>query len=222
MSQLEEKSEKRQHRVNIKRLILESIALAGLLSVALVAPNVVGAIEKLGLVPKNRQDEYINAARRKLKKEGLLVEKEGFLELSARGQKELATLSPKMLLQKQRKWDEKWRILIFDIPERRRDARDRIRAHLRASGFARAQDSVWIYPYPCEDFVALLKADCRVGKDLLYLIVDTMEGDMRFRKLFDLPVGDASPPIRIGGIAGKMLDVIMPEIPTINAHGRKV
>src|SRR3989344_9098522 len=208
MGHLETASEKRQKRANIERLILQSIAATGLIAVVLVAPNVIGAIEKLGLMPKARQNEYINTARRRLKKAGLLVEEDGFLRLSSKGARQLQSFGPRMIGAKPRTWDKKWRILIFDIPERRRLTRDKIRFHLRRSGFVRAQDSVWIYPYPCEEFVALLKAECRVGKDMLYLIVETLEGDVRFRKLFDLPTTDAAPPIRIGGTAGKVLDAL--------------
>lgn len=221
MSQLEAESARQRKRANITRIILSSIALAGLLPVAVVAPNVIGAIQKLGLIPKRRQDEYIAVARRTLKKEGLLIEKDGFLRLSPKGERALQRLSPQMLLQRPRKWDGRWRVLIFDIPEARRNARDNIRNHLRSSGFVRAQDSVWIYPYACEEFVALLKAECRVGKDMLYLIVDTLEGDERFRKIFGLPEDGAVPHIRISGIAGKALDAVLPEANTFKSHGRK-
>lgn len=53
-------------------------------------------------------------------------------------------------------------------------------------GFIRLQDSVWIYPYDCEDLLTLLKADLKVGKDLLYMIVDSLEGDAKIRLFFGL------------------------------------
>ena len=221
MQGLESRSGKKRQKADIERLILEGISMAGLIAIGLIAPNVIGALEKLGFMPKIRQGEYISVARRKLKKEGLLVEEDGFLRLSAKGERTLQAMSPQMLSAKPRTWDEKWRILIFDIPERRRIARDKIRVHLHASGFVRAQDSVWIYPYPCEEFVALLKAECRVGKDMLYLIVETLEGDVRFRKLFGLPESNAAPLIRITGTAGKILDTVLPESPTVKSHGRR-
>lgn len=54
-------------------------------------------------------------------------------------------------------------------------------------GFVRLQDSVWVYPYDCEDFVALLKAELKIGKDVLYAIVDTIEQDKNLRRYFNLP-----------------------------------
>ena len=79
-------------------------------------------------------------------------------------------------------------MLVFDIPEYRRSLREKIRLTLLNIGFVRLQDSVWIYPYDCEDLVNLLKVDFQVGKDLLYLIVDSIENDRNFRKSFGLPL----------------------------------
>jgi hypothetical protein len=55
-------------------------------------------------------------------------------------------------------------------------------------GFVRMQDSVWLYPYDCEDLIVLLKADFKIGKDVLYMIVDSIEADTTWRKHFKLPL----------------------------------
>ena len=89
-------------------------------------------------------------------------------------------------LKKPKKWDKKWRMLIFDIKEERKRTRDKIRFTLNRIGFLRLQDSVWVYPYDCEDFVTLMKADFKIGRDLLYLIVDTIEGDAKIKNYFKL------------------------------------
>jgi DNA-binding transcriptional regulator PaaX len=76
--------------------------------------------------------------------------------------------------------------LIFDIPEYRKSTRDRIRETLRIIGFVRLQDSVWAYPYDCEDLITLLKADFKIGKDMLYLVVEAMENDASLRRHFGI------------------------------------
>jgi len=53
-------------------------------------------------------------------------------------------------------------------------------------GFVRLQNSVWVYPYDCEDLVKLLKADFRIGREVLYVIADSIENDMWMRKEFSL------------------------------------
>ncbi len=85
-----------------------------------------------------------------------------------------------------RVWDQKWRIVIFDIWERRRGVRDKLRRTLEKAGFRRVQDSVWVCPYDCEELVAFLRADLRLGEGILYLIAEGVENDAKLRKLFGL------------------------------------
>ncbi len=91
-------------------------------------------------------------------------------------------------MQKPKKWDGRWRVVLFDIPERRRGVRNRLRVFMQEYGFVRLQDSVWIYPYDCEDLIALAKADFRIGVDALYMIVEQLERDKHLREHFGLRV----------------------------------
>src|SRR3989344_5879473 len=83
-------------------------------------------------------------------------------------------------------WDQKWRVVIFDIWERRRGVRDKLRLTLEKAGFRRVQDSVWVCPYDCEELVAFLRADLRLGEGILYIIAEGVENDAKLRKLFGL------------------------------------
>lgn len=187
MGDQEVESKKRQKRVNVRKMILHSIAGVGLLSVALVAPNVIGAMGKLGLIPNNRQEEIIKRSRKRLVKQGLLIYKDGNLSLTPKGEKELRLMDEEMYkVKKPRRWDGKWRVLTFDISEKRRHLRNRIRTVLYSVGFVRLQDSVWLYPYDSEDMIILLKADLKIGKEVLYLIVDSLENDGVYRRHFKL------------------------------------
>ncbi len=111
-----------------------------------------------------------------------------YARITTAGQKALALLehTTALDLQKRKKWDKRWRVVIFDIPERRRGIRDRLRAVMRSAGFYRLQDSVWLYPYDCEDFVALLKADLRLGLSVLYMIVERIESDSQLKEHYSL------------------------------------
>ena len=188
---LEQKVRLRKRRKDISKIVLRTILTAGMLSTALVAPNVLGALGKMGIRPNTRQKDIINRARDRLLKKGYLCHEGRGLAITPRGEARLRFLEPKVSLpSKPRRWDGKWRVLIFDIPERRNSLRKKIRITLIAIGFVRLQDSVWVYPYDCEEYVALLKADFHVGKDLLYMIVEEMEGALTLKRHFGLPVKD--------------------------------
>jgi DNA-binding transcriptional regulator PaaX len=60
-------------------------------------------------------------------------------------------------------WDKKWRIVLFDIPETKRVARDALRELLTSAGFYQLQKSVFVGPYPCEKQVSALADYFEIG-----------------------------------------------------------
>jgi DNA-binding transcriptional regulator PaaX len=187
MGMLEEESKKRSRRKNLQKIILDMVASAGILSIALLAPNALKILREFGYKTGKRQGEIIGNSRRNLVKAGLMEYDGRFLRLTPKGEAKLRQLKVNdFKLQVPKKWDRKWRIIIFDIKEERRNLREKIRRTFNLIGFVRLQDSVWVYPYDCENLVTLLKADFKIGKDLLYLIVDAIENDKNLKKEFDL------------------------------------
>src|SRR3989338_5920505 len=186
MGDIEEAGRKRKRRRDLKYAILGVAKATALIGVALMAPNMPQALHKMGFLPQGPSDgSTIARARRLLVRKGLLSEKNGKFNLTPRGSSALAILEAQYSIRRQR-WDGRWRVLIFDIPEYRKSVRDKIRRTLMHIGFVHLQDSVWTYPYDCEDLIVLLKADFKIGKDILYMIVDELEGDWRLRKEFGL------------------------------------
>src|SRR3989344_874467 len=172
MGRLEDQSRKRSRRKNLQKIILHSVAAAGILGIAILAPNVLGAMAKMGLLPVRRQREIISSSRQRLISRGLIARRGNVLRLTPTGETTLRKLElSNFRLTRPKRWDGKWRVLIFDIPEPRRKLRRQIRETLSLIGFVRLQDSVWIYPYDCEDLLTLLKTDFRIGKDMLYMVV---------------------------------------------------
>jgi len=52
------------------------------------------------------------------------------------------------------KWDRKWRIVIFDIPQELHKNRNCFRQKLKTMGFYMLQKSIFVFPYPCEEEIA--------------------------------------------------------------------
>jgi len=61
----------------------------------------------------------------------------------------------KFRLHSQPTWDGKWRMVMFDIPKKYSSTRDALRRKLLEIGMHRLQESIFIYPYPCEDEVEM-------------------------------------------------------------------
>lgn len=190
MGEIEKSLKRKIRNTKIQKVVLGAIATAGVLSVALLAPNALQMLKLFNLDKKILRDKNhaINLSRDRLIKNGLIkYSKEGFLSLTKLGEETLRKMKlHNYVLPKPKKWDKKWRILIFDIKEEFRIVRDKVRNTLISIGFVHLQDSVWVYPYDCEDLITLLKADFEIGKDLLYIIADSIENDKVIKEQFDL------------------------------------
>lgn len=185
---LEAELAKEIRKSKIQKAILGTVAVAGIMAVAVVAPNIFSAFRQ----PFTRQQKYkTNRTIDKLVKAGLLTwektDRGTFTRLTSKGEKILDEVERSNFnLKKPKHWDQRWRVIIFDIPEKRKVVRERIRYTLMQIGFIRLQDSVWIYPYDCEELILLLKADFKIGKDIIYMIVEKLEGDRHLRNHFNI------------------------------------
>jgi CRISPR-associated endonuclease Cas2 len=80
--------------------------------------------------------------------------------------RKLSLLGEFIKFKKPKYWDKKWRIVIFDIPEKYKGFRNILREHLYFLGFFKLQNSVFVSPYPYEkpilELVALYEAESYV------------------------------------------------------------
>lgn len=84
----------------------------------------------------------------------------------------------------QRKWDGKWRIIMFDIPEENRSFRDILREHLRDLKFYKLQHSVFLSPYPYEKSLVELVALYGAESFVRIMTVVWIDNDEKLRRYF--------------------------------------
>src|SRR3989344_5501369 len=194
MGNLEQEIKSKDKRKNIQKIILNTVFAAGILGLVVVAPNVLSVIKQLeGSSKRKKNFKYsINDSFTRLKEKGLIeiidINGKRVARVTKKGEEKLDFLDRhNFKLKIPKKWDSRWRIVIFDIKESRSKTRFLLRKTLLQIGFVRLQNSVWLYPYDCEDLISLLKADFKIGKDVLYMIVEKLENDWHLRKTFNLP-----------------------------------
>jgi DNA-binding transcriptional regulator PaaX len=185
MGELEKKIQKRNRLSEAQQAILSSIAFAGLLGVGAIAPNI------LRFTPKRLIDMIGTSDEHSLRRSRNSLVKRGYVEFSKKAGGYILTEKGRIHSEsrgrsKDIKWDRKWRLLIFDISEKHKVGRDSVRRRLAEFGLIRLQDSVWVYPYPCDEYIALLKTELKLGKNLLYLIADEFEGEESLLEHFKL------------------------------------
>ena len=187
---LEGVSRKRLRRGQVQDAIIGAVALSGILVVAIAAPNAARLFKDLNIAsqnPAHRFRERISVLRKK----GLLkwncVHGTYTLELTRAGRDYAKRIHLRTIkISEPRKWDGMWRIVIFDIPEKKRWLRDKVRHLLDDLGLYRLQDSVWVHPYDFEEILEILKKDLKVGSEMRYVVAAAIEWDEPMREHFSL------------------------------------
>lgn len=118
-----------------------------------------------------------------LKRHGLIktfVEgKEKYIEVTPKGLRRIKYWEDNPYkIERQDRWDGKWRIVIFDIPNKRKASRDALRGKLLSLGFIKVQESVYVYPFECAQVIAKLVKNYLISDDnVLISISEIIQGE---------------------------------------------
>lgn len=85
-----------------------------------------------------------------------------------------------------KKWDGRWRIVIFDLPETLKKWREHVRGELKNLGFYPLQESVYITPYPVTGEVDEFLREWNLRKYFRYLTVSEIDNEGDLKAVFGL------------------------------------
>ncbi|KKU49291.1 MAG: Transcriptional regulator, PaaX family [Parcubacteria group bacterium GW2011_GWA2_46_9] len=179
-------------RQDIGKVILTVLSVAGVLAIALVAPNALQV-----LIPrKGRQGQRVSAweIERALKRllNGGYAEKQlhqgnTFVRITTKGNYKLNKLKLRDAhIKTPAKWDRKWRLVFFDIPHTKGSQRDIIRRKLKELGFLQVQKSVYLHPYECYDIIQNMQNFYQIKSYFHYAVVEKIEGGHKYLSHFKL------------------------------------
>lgn len=187
-------SQKEKISPNVKTVLI--LLGSGLfLSASFIAPGLPLALKPF--LKMKRENDYkkwvqFNQARLKqvLKrlKEQKVVEfiptKEGLvIRISEKGKRKI--LSYKLDgLQLEKKWDGKWRLIIYDITKEKKKERDFLRGILKRLNCFQLQKSVYLTPYKCEDEIEYIRQLFGIEDEVKILKVDSLENEQPYRDYF--------------------------------------
>lgn len=175
----EKKLKKGIEKYPLTKDLLMVLAFGGFLSLAIIAPPLAGMVAK---EIKWRERAKFNQRLERLKKRKLIniiyENGETKVEITQDGRKKaLEYKFEEMKIKEPAKWDNKWRLVIFDVPDDKKRMRERLRAKLKEIGFRILNESVLIYPYPCQDEIEFVRQIFNVGKEVTYLTAERFEED---------------------------------------------
>ena len=84
------------------------------------------------------------------------------------------------------KWDGKWRIIAFDIPEECRKGRNALRYRFKVGGFYELQKSLFVYPYDCQKEVMALAKLLKLEKYVRFVLADFIDNQNFLERKFKL------------------------------------
>jgi DNA-binding transcriptional regulator PaaX len=149
---------------NLTRDILECVILFGVISVAATSPyflyNIMKIIMKSSKLDKTQRQKFRSAFYCLKRNNMIFLEKDGHdirIFATKKGEAKFKKYKfSNLKIKIPRKWDKKFRIISFDIPNSRGIQRNAFRAKLKELGFYSTQKSVWIHPYNCIEEIKVL------------------------------------------------------------------
>jgi len=84
------------------------------------------------------------------------------------------------------RWDQKWRIVVFDIPESKKKIRDILRFHLKMLGFFEFQKSVFVHPFECKNEIDFLIEFYNIRPYVRFIIAENIDNQLHLKKHFSL------------------------------------
>jgi len=176
------------------KFLIASLALGGIAFAGAITPSIFSSL-KHRTRSKQYSKKQIQNSLYKLKNRKLIeIIEEGDekfrVQLTNKGQKRVKEFCFEALeIKKPTKWDNKWRVLIFDIPTKPKiynQAREALRHKIKELGFFQMQKSTWVYPYECEDEILFIAELFQVQKHIEILTVEKLLHEDKLRKEFDL------------------------------------
>ena len=183
---------------SIKR-ILTGIGVAGVIGLSFMAPTAILLAKPFLDEKKQRESNswkhynpsYLRRSIHRLQKQKLVeVRYKDEIEitiLTQLGKRRILKYALNELsIEAPKQWDGRWRMIIYDVDEKKKKLRDTFRRALISLGFLKLQESVWVYPYPCEEQITFLREYYGVGSEVIYVVATKLEDDTPYREYFDI------------------------------------
>ncbi len=176
---------------NLTEKILRLLAAGAVLPAILIMPGMGRLfVGKKSTWHKFDQKKLKPRVKNLLKRKLVAVREENdemVIKLTDKGKTTLLRFDlDKMKIKKPFSWDGKWRLIIFDIPNEKKQARELFRAKLKQLEFYPLQKSVFLIPYPCLAEIEFLRQVLEIGEHVRILVVEKLEGEKLFKQHFGL------------------------------------
>ena len=85
-----------------------------------------------------------------------------------------------------KRWDKKWRVILFDIPEKHKKSRDALARALRNINCHQFQKSVFVHPFECRNEIDFVIESFSMRPYVRFIVADSIDNELHLKKHFDL------------------------------------
>ena len=174
-------------RRKLAKEILKALAVGGILTASLALPNLPQVLKFLGVV--GAKDKYrVKRTIYNLKEKRLVSFGEnGLIEITEKGKRRVLQYDIEdMNIKLPPKWDGYWRIVIFDVPEKFKKARNALSGKIKELGLFPLQKSVFVYPFECRNEIDFVSEFFNVGKFVHYIVAKELDSEKFLKQYFGL------------------------------------
>jgi len=174
--------------------LLLLLAAGTLIPAALILPNLPKAMRPL--LRKLQKDletrpDAIHKSFRALKRRRLIEirkkDDKTMLVLSELGKKRVLHFKEEgITIDKPKRWDGSWRLVLFDIPEKYKKEREAFRAKLKGLNFYQLQKSCFVHPYECKDEIDFITELFGISPYVNFVVARSVEGEGELRNYYNL------------------------------------
>jgi len=183
------------------KFLLAGLALGGFIFGGAVIPGMLKAIDSFKdnggnnynkrelkkYSEKQIKTAFYNLKRRKMVKIIKIENGKVKIKLTNKGRKRLKEfVLDSLTIKKPKKWDGLWRIVIFDIPVKHNTAREALRGKIKELGFKQLQESVWFFPYECEDEILFVAKMFGADRYIEIITANQLLHEKELKKVFKL------------------------------------
>ncbi|MBU2635030.1 hypothetical protein KJ841_00975 [Patescibacteria group bacterium] len=148
-------------------------------------------LKEVGREWKKIDEKKLKEEIRQLYRSKLIKQKENTdgsctVILTEKGKLKVLTYHFEQMRIKSEKWDGKWRLVAFDIPEKLKSGRNALRKKIKELGFYEFQKSVWVYPYKCKDEIDFIIEFFNLRKYVRFGILESVDNELHLKKIFKL------------------------------------
>lgn len=169
--------------------IAKGVGLTGAVGLVIIAPNATVALDKLAkMFGKETKKGYPDYLKRS-----------GYFKYEQKGDKFVIRLTEKgkhlieysdfeeFEFDEPKKWDGKWHLLMFDIPETNRKSRNTIQYKLKQLGMKQLQNSVYVHYNSTAELAKIIRQTHPAIESLIIsATVDKIDGEKQLLKAFKL------------------------------------